>query len=126
MEAMLIRGQVGALGIVLGERLVGATVMTDKCGAWAGGYVTVTEFLPDAAAPEIPYWVKSIETGREIGLFDDEYITLLIKSEHWRKELEAHAFRQIMAQRLDLEAVSAQGLAMRYAIPELRIEGLTP
>lgn len=125
MEAILIRAKVGALGIVLGERLVGATVMTDKCGAWAGGYVTVTEFLPDAAAPEIPYWVKSRETGREIGLFDDEYITLLVKSEHWLKELEANEFHRITAQRLKLEAVSVQEISMRDAIPGLRLEGLT-
>ena len=58
-----------------GGHLVGRQIITEAVGDWPGGVATITQSMPDPAAPEIVYQVESAHG--EIGIFDGEEVTLL-------------------------------------------------
>lgn len=81
MNQTVIRATAGALGDSFGKNLVGLTVLTPAEGGWAGGLAVITAYLPDEAAPEIPFWVRDISSGKEIGLFADEQLGLFVDAD---------------------------------------------
>ena len=76
----VVCGKAAELSAAFGHRLVGSTAFTSVVGQWKGGMATIIEMQPDDAAPEIPFQVKSTETGEEIGVFGDEFLMIELAS----------------------------------------------
>ena len=76
MLLQVVCGKAAELSAAFGRRLVGSTAFTSVVGQWNGGMATIIELQPDAAAPEIPFQIKSAETGEEIGVFGDEFLMI--------------------------------------------------
>lgn len=78
MTQKVIRATAGALGDSFGKNLVGLTVLTPAEGGWAGGLVTITEYLPDENEPAFTFWGRDAISGKERGLFADEQLGLFV------------------------------------------------
>lgn len=72
------------LVLLMGQRLIGRTVLTEPMGIYPGGPAKVTEINPDPAAPEIvmqvehPTWRDDGDNERgSIGVFSYEELELL-------------------------------------------------
>ena len=62
-----------ALVVKHGDKLIGELVFTSAMGEYPGGWATVTEILPDRAAPEIAFQVEHPSFG-SIGVFGNESV----------------------------------------------------
>lgn len=71
---------------------VGQTIYTYPMGGWPGGKCVVTEMFPDReGAPEIVMQVRRVEDGDECGVFEYEYVELLVNAEPCMNGLAATA-----------------------------------
>lgn len=113
MNQTVIRATAGALGDSFGKNLVGVTVLTPKRSGWAGGLVTITEYLPDENEPAFTFWGRDEISGKECALFADEQLGLFVDTDSTCAVVTATELKQRA-----VLALAAAGFVM----PQLGIE----
>ena len=77
-----VTGYAGLIAAAFAEKLLGRQVITQEMGLFKGGLCTVTAINPDPMAPEIVCHVRHNETGEELGIFNDEVLSLIEPNSH--------------------------------------------
>lgn len=72
-----VTGYAGLIAAAFAEKLLGRQVITQEMGLFKGGLCTVTAINPDPMAPEIVCHVRHNETGEELGIFNDEVLSVI-------------------------------------------------
>lgn len=72
-----VTGRAGLIAAAFAEKLLGRQVITQEWGLFKGGLCTVIAMTPDANAPEIVCQVRHNGTGEELGIFEDEVLSVI-------------------------------------------------
>lgn len=72
-----VTGRAGLIAAAFAEKLLGRQVITQELGLFQGGLCTVIALTPDANAPEIVCQVRHNGTGEELGIFEDEVLSVI-------------------------------------------------
>lgn len=72
-----VTGNAGLIAAAFAEKLINRQVITQEWGLFKGGLCTVIAMTPDANAPEIVCQVRHNGTGEELGIFEDEVLSVI-------------------------------------------------
>lgn len=77
-----VTGNAGLIAAAFSEKLINRQVITQEWGLFKGGLCTVIAMTPDANAPEIVCQVRHNATGEELGIFEDEVLSVIEPNSH--------------------------------------------